>query len=59
MEWIAMTDDTKLTAFTSGINDDKDAVAAAISTRRSSGQVECKIVDRRGRRASSAFLVNH
>lgn len=41
--WIAMAVDTKLAAFAAGVEADKDAVAAAIATPWSSGQVEGKI----------------
>ena len=41
--WIAMAADTKLAAFAAGVEADKDAVAAAISTPWSSGQVEGKV----------------
>ena len=38
--WIATAAKTKLAAFASGVDADRDAVAAAISTPWSSGQVE-------------------
>jgi len=41
--WIAMATETKLAAFAVGIEADRDAVAAAISTPWSSGQVEGKV----------------
>lgn len=41
--WIAMAADTKLAAFAAGVEADKDAIAAAIATPWSSGQVEGKI----------------
>jgi transposase len=41
--WIAMAAESKLAAFAAGVEADKDAVAAAISTSWSSGQVEGKI----------------
>jgi transposase len=41
--WIAMATETKLAAFAVGIEADRDAVAAAISTPWSSGQVEDKV----------------
>lgn len=41
--WIALAADTKLAGFAAGVEADRDAVAAAISTPWSSGQVEGKI----------------
>jgi len=41
--WIAMATDSKLAAFAAGVEADKDAVAAAISSPWSSGQVEGNI----------------
>ena len=41
--WIAMAADTKLAAFAAGVEAVKDAIAAAIATPWSSGQVEGKI----------------
>jgi len=41
--WIAMAAETKLAVFAAGVEADKHAVAAAISTPRSSGQVEGKV----------------
>ena len=41
--WIAMAAETKLAAFAAGVEADKDAIAAAISTPWSSGQVEGKV----------------
>jgi len=40
--WIAMAAETKLARFAAGVEADKDAVGAAISTPWSSGQVEGK-----------------
>ncbi|MET3471555.1 transposase [Novosphingobium sp. 1529] len=41
--WIAMAAKTKLAAFAASVEADKDAMAAAISTPRSSRQVEGKV----------------
>ncbi|GHD00567.1 hypothetical protein GCM10019060_34260 [Novosphingobium pokkalii] len=41
--WIAMAAKSKLAAFAAGVETDRDAVAAAISTPWSSGQVEGKV----------------
>ncbi len=41
--WIAMAAKTKLAVFAAGVEADRDAVAAAISTPWSSGQVEGKV----------------
>ncbi|GHC98471.1 hypothetical protein GCM10019060_30300 [Novosphingobium pokkalii] len=41
--WIAIATETKLAAFAAGVEADSDAVAAAISTPWSNGQVEGKV----------------
>ncbi|BBC99522.1 hypothetical protein YGS_C1P0778 [Sphingobium sp. YG1] len=41
--WIAMAAKTKLAAFAAGVETDEEAVAAAISTPWSSGQVEGQV----------------
>ena len=41
--WITIAAGTKFAAFAAGVEADKDAVAAAISTPWSSGQVEGKV----------------